>query len=176
MIYQKMITVLKLLFYGCKYPSRLSVKIPFYIGHRSYIKIGYKGKINIKGKINLKDHVRIISNGKLTFGNRCSINSFSRIVCHTEITLGERVVIAEFVSILDHDHNPQIINGKLDIDNFVSAPIKIGNYVWIGDKVTICKGVQLGDNIVVAANSVVTKSFPSNCIIGGIPAKIIKTI
>lgn len=54
--------------------------------------------------------------------------------------------------------------------------IKIGDRVWIGDKVTILPGVRLGSGCVVAANSVVTKSFPENCIIGGVPAKLIKQV
>ncbi|MGL4673104.1 DapH/DapD/GlmU-related protein, partial [Cetobacterium sp.] len=55
-------------------------------------------------------------------------------------------------------------------------PVKIGNNVWIGGRSVICPGVTLGDNVVVAAGSVVTKSFPNNCIIGGNPAKTIRMI
>lgn len=44
----------------------------------------------------------------------------------------------------------------------------------MGDKVTILPGVSLGDNIIIGANAVVTKSFPCNCVIAGNPAKIIK--
>ncbi len=54
------------------------------------------------------------------------------------------------------------------------APVTIGNNVWIGGGATILPGVSIGDNTVVAAASVVTKSFPANVVIGGNPAKIIK--
>lgn len=54
--------------------------------------------------------------------------------------------------------------------------ITIGENVWIGGNATICPGVTIGDNVVVAAGSVVTKSFPDNMVIGGNPAKPIKTI
>lgn len=53
--------------------------------------------------------------------------------------------------------------------------VKIGNYCWIGAKVVILKDVELGDYCVVAAGAVVTKSFPPGSIIGGVPAKIIKS-
>ena len=52
--------------------------------------------------------------------------------------------------------------------------IIIGNDCWIGRGATILGGVTIGDGCVIAAGSVVTKSFPDNVIIGGVPAKIIK--
>lgn len=57
-----------------------------------------------------------------------------------------------------------------------AKPITIGNNVWIGGNATIYPGVTIGNNVVVAAGSVVTKSFPEDVVIGGNPAKIIKTI
>lgn len=56
----------------------------------------------------------------------------------------------------------------------VASPVTIGRGCWIGEKVSIMPGVVLGNKCVVGANSVVTKSFPDYCIIGGIPARIIK--
>jgi acetyltransferase-like isoleucine patch superfamily enzyme len=53
--------------------------------------------------------------------------------------------------------------------------IRIGNNCWIGSKVTILDGVTIGDGCILAAGTVVTKSFPANSIIGGVPAKIIKS-
>ncbi len=58
----------------------------------------------------------------------------------------------------------------------IAEPITIGNDVWIGGNVTILPGVTIGDNVVVAAGAVVTKDLPSNCVVGGIPAKVIKDI
>ena len=51
---------------------------------------------------------------------------------------------------------------------------KIGNYVYIAAGVRIIGNVTIGDNVIIGANSVVTKNIPSNCIIAGIPAKILK--
>lgn len=52
----------------------------------------------------------------------------------------------------------------------------IGNDVWIGGNVTILPGVTIGNNVVVAAGAVVTKDIPDNCVVAGVPAKMIKTI
>nr|WP_207652455.1 DapH/DapD/GlmU-related protein [Clostridium beijerinckii] len=56
------------------------------------------------------------------------------------------------------------------------ASVNIGNNVWIGSVVTILKGVTIGDNSVIAANSVVTKDIPANSIAAGNPAKVVKNI
>ena len=52
----------------------------------------------------------------------------------------------------------------------------IGNNVWLGDKVAVLSGVQIGDGVVVAANAVVTKDIPPYCLAAGVPAKVIKQI
>ena len=56
-----------------------------------------------------------------------------------------------------------------------TAPIKIGNHVWIGVNCTILKGVTIGDGAIIAAGSVVTKDVPAHSLVGGVPAKVIRT-
>ena len=86
----------------------------------------------------------------------------------------------KFVTITDNSH------GKSEIESIKLPPYKrvlhsigpviIGDSVWIGDKVTILPNVTIGKNSVIAANSVVTKNVPDNCVVAGVPAKIIKRI
>ena len=60
--------------------------------------------------------------------------------------------------------------------NMVIKPIKIGKRVWIGAHATILSGVTVGDNSIIAAGAVVTKDVPANSVVGGVPAKVIKTL
>jgi acetyltransferase-like isoleucine patch superfamily enzyme len=87
------------------------------------------------------------------------------------IIIGENTWIGPRVSIISMDHD--ITNYPKYIE---SKPIKIGANCWIATGAIITAGVELGDHTVVAAGSVVTKSFPGNCMIGGVPAKIIKSL
>ena len=58
----------------------------------------------------------------------------------------------------------------------IPKPVTIGDNVWIGGGVTILPGVTIGDNTVVAAASVVTRSFPDNVVVAGNPARIIREL
>ena len=88
----------------------------------------------------------------------------------TTLEIGEGTIWAFNVCIQTGDHD------LYDKTKYKTASVKIGKNCWIAHAVTITSGVELGDNVVVGANSVVTKSFPSNVVIAGCPAKIIKTL
>ena len=146
------------------------------IGNKSGFYSKNNGKIHIGEKSFFFDNVEVQSRGLLEIGNNVHVNNYSRIVALEKITIGNNVTIAQFVSILDHDHKFELINDKLELDGYTTSPINIGNNVWISDKVTILKGVCIGDNVVIAANSVVNKDIPSNSIFGGVPARLLKKI
>ena len=88
------------------------------------------------------------------------------------ISIGEGALIGHNVVLatLNHDFNPE----RRQI--CIPAPINIGKNVWIGSNSTILPGVTIGDNSIVAAGAVVTKDVPANTVVGGVPAKIIKSI
>jgi maltose O-acetyltransferase len=120
---------------------------------------GYKNII-IKGSNKLS----VISSMAMSGG--CYFNVFDG----TTLEIGEGTIWSYNVCIQTGNHD------FIDRSNYVLKNVKIGNNCWIGHAVTIVAGVELGDNVVVGANSVVTKSFPSNVVIGGVPAKVIKEI
>lgn len=97
-------------------------------------------------------------------------NSNIKIRCHEKIEIGENVAISHDVTIMDSDAHEGLWKGYEK-----TKPIKIGNHVWIGTRATILKGVTIGDNAIIAAGSVVTKDVPSNTVVAGVPAKVIKT-
>jgi acetyltransferase-like isoleucine patch superfamily enzyme len=102
--------------------------------------------------------------------NGAFIGNYNMIVAHKEIIIDEGCEIAEFCVIRDQDHDLK------NIKKLVCSSIHIKKNVWIGNKVTITRGVDIGNNSVVGANSVVTKSFDANLLIAGVPAKKIKDL
>jgi acetyltransferase-like isoleucine patch superfamily enzyme len=95
------------------------------------------------------------------------------ISAREEITVGSDTLIAEHVTIRDQDHQFGI--GKITSEaGFSTSPVFIEDNVWIGAKATIMKGVRIGKNSVVGANSVVTRNVPCDVVVAGVPAKIIQ--
>jgi maltose O-acetyltransferase len=105
----------------------------------------------------------------LSLGQRVAIGESCKIVCHAPIEIGDDFVGATGL---------YINSGSHDINSLVpsAAPIKIGKRVWCATRVTICAGVEIGDDVVIGAGSVVTKSIPSGFLACGVPAKLIKPI
>lgn len=126
----------------------------------------------------LPNNIFVNQNAKLVIGDNFGISS-STIWCHKEILIGNNVNIGVGCIILDsdcHSLNSRFRGTPLDVKNTKSLPINIGNNVFIGMNSIIMKGVSIGNNCVIGAGAVVTKSIPSNSIVAGNPAKIIKEI
>lgn len=109
---------------------------------------------------------------QLDIGRNVTIQPLVSILCKLHIVIESGTHIANGVMIVDHDHDltdPSVIGnpGKME-------KIRIGHNVWIGANAVILKGVELGDNCVVGAGSIVTHSFPENSIIAGNPARLLK--
>lgn len=84
------------------------------------------------------------------------------------ITIGDDVTLANKVQILAHDDSPRIYTGYGRIGRVV-----IGNRVFVGANSTILMNTKIGDDVIIAAGSVVTKDIPDGCIAAGVPAKVI---
>ena len=88
--------------------------------------------------------------------------------CGNDVWIGPNTLITT----IGHPLNPAGRRKHLG----TAKPVTIGNDVWIGGNVTILPGVNIGNNVVVAAGAVVTKDVPDNSLVGGIPAKLIKEL
>lgn len=154
--------------------------------------------------LRLGDYVYVSALAKkgIEFGNSVSIGAFSRIIVSTSLNnIGENIkignnvgigefaylggaggleigndcIIGQYLSCHPENHNYEQHAIPIRLQGVNRKGIKIGENCWIGSKVTILDGVEIGDGCIIAAGSIVTKSFPKNSIIGGVPAKILKT-
>jgi acetyltransferase-like isoleucine patch superfamily enzyme len=96
-------------------------------------------------------------------------NNGLNLSCFKHISIGHGAAIAENVTIRDSDNH--VVRGSTRSE---TAPVTIGDHVWIGMNALILKGVTIGDGAVVAAGAVVTKDVPAAALVAGVPAKVVR--
>lgn len=161
--------------------SNLQIEYPFYIEGHKYISIG--------DNFRCRHHLRLealVEYGSQSFkptisiGNNVTIEANFHLGSINRVCIGNGVLIASNVLITDHSHGDfspeQLALEPLERKLYSKGEVVIGNNVWIGEDVTIFPGVTIGDNVIIGAKSLVNSSFDSNCIIAGVPAKIIKLL
>ena len=116
------------------------------------------------------------------FGNNCEVNMNCTFLDDNIIRIGNNALIAPNVQIYTAFHPTNAIDrfGEAKEDGFFefcktqTAPVTIGNNVWIGGGAIIMPGVTIGDNVVIGAGSIVTKDIPDNTIAYGNPCQVIR--
>lgn len=161
-------------------------------------------KINYGKFLRLGNHVHVsaLSKNGIQFGDNVSFGAFSRIIVSTSLNdigdqikignnvgigefaylggagsleIGDDCIVGQYLSCHPENHNYQDMIIPIRHQGVSRKGIKIEKNCWIGSKVTVLDGVTIGAGSIIAAGSVVTKSFPENSIIGGVPAKLLKT-
>lgn len=128
------------------------------------------GELVIDGNFDMygNSFIRVVPGGKLILHGGF-INENVQITVGDVVEIGSGFTCGRDVVIRSFDGHTICQEGYE-----VSKPIKIGDHVWIGQGATILKGVTIGDGAIIAAGAIVTKDVPSNCIVGGEPAKVLR--
>lgn len=92
------------------------------------------------------------------------------------IHIGDNVSITADVTVLTHDFCSSVFREVYADYVPGRSKVTIGNNVYIGQRAMILRGVTIGDNVIVAAGSIVTKDIPANSVVAGIPAKVVSTL
>lgn len=126
------------------------------------------------------------SGGKIILADYTQISFGTKFMAVNSIIVGKGSCFGHNSTICDNNNHPlnpqkrkEMTHSPWDSPlrkwaNSESKPIIIGEYVWVGSDVRICKGVTIGDGAIIAANSVVTKDVPANSIVAGNPARVVK--
>jgi acetyltransferase-like isoleucine patch superfamily enzyme len=125
--------------------------------------------VHVSGPVAIGPGTTFLGCANLRLGRYVTIGANSRIVSWAGITIGDDFMASDQLTLNSGGHDPQTLAPQL-------APITIGHRVWCGTGVIICAGVEIGDDVVIGAGSIVTRSLPSNCIAYGSPAKPVRAL
>ena len=126
--------------------------------------------------VSIKKHNYIYRIKELSIGNNVSIHEACYINAYGGLTIGDNVSIAHGSDILTFNHQWSDPSKPIKYNEVVKKSVTIGNDVWIGVGAKIMAGVNIGDRTIVAAGAVVTNDVKSHTIVGGCPARLIKSI
>ena len=123
-------------------------------------------EFNGKATIGCGSSIHLSKSGRMVLGDRFRVTGNAAFLCEKEMIFGYHVGIAWNTFFMDSDRHHIIDENGNDIN--IPAPIKVGDFIWIGFNVTLLKGAVIPDGAIVAAGAIITKPFTeANCIIGG---------
>lgn len=117
-----------------------------------------------------------ISDPVVSIGDRCLIGRGSGIVGHLSIEIGDDVWTGHHVYITDQNHGYDDPDRPISQQSQPERPVSIGSGSWLGHGCVVLPGAQIGRNVVIGANSVVTGTIPDHSVAVGAPARVIRQI
>ena len=174
-----------LVFVGKRSRIRMNKKITLgkgvNIGNDVVIDALSKKGVKIGNNVRIGDYTRILCTGSLKkigvgfeIGDNCGIGENCFFGSAGGINIGNDVIMGQNIRFHSENHNYSDLNIPIRMQGVTNKGIKIGNDCWIGAGAVFLDGAELGDGCIVAANAVVTKKFPANSVIAGIPARVVK--
>lgn len=117
----------------------------------------------------------IVPDRALVIGDRCVIGERVGLVAHESIEIGDDVWFGQDVYVTDASHGFDEVDVPIGKQVGEHLPVTIGAGSWVGHGAVILPGSRLGRHVVVAAGSVVRGEVPDHCVVGGVPASVIRT-
>jgi acetyltransferase-like isoleucine patch superfamily enzyme len=115
-----------------------------------------------------------VHEGELSIGAKSVLGQECTISAYQHISIGRECIIADRVMMIDFDHGMVEVERPIREQGIYKRDVTIGHNVWMGYGACILRGVKVGDNAVIGTSAVVTGDVPTNAVVGGIPAKLIR--
>jgi len=112
--------------------------------------------------------------GDIVIGHHTRIGLHNTVI--GPVTIGNHVNLAQGITVTALNHNFSDTDKRIDEQGVSTTPVTLGDDIWVGANAVILPGVTIGNHAVVAAGAVVTKDVPPYTLVGGVPAKIIKSL
>lgn len=110
----------------------------------------------------------------VTIGDRCLLGKGIGIVGHERIEIEDDVFTGHYVYVTDQNHGYEDLSLPIGVQLWRNAPVSIGRGSWLGHGSVVLPGTRLGAHTVLAAGAVVTGEHPDNCVLAGVPARVVR--
>jgi acetyltransferase-like isoleucine patch superfamily enzyme len=142
--------------------------VKFEIGRGATVTLGRWSWIGHRCKI--RAHEGEVSIGaKSVLGQECTISAYQHV------SIGRECIIADRVMMIDFDHGMVEVERPIRLQGIYKRNVDVGHNVWIGYGACLLRGANVVHNSVIGTNSVVTADVPENAVVGGVPARVIRT-
>jgi acetyltransferase-like isoleucine patch superfamily enzyme len=143
-------------------------------GVEVYVRKGY-GRLVLGRWVHLGvDTALRCHEGTLTLGDKTVLARDVSVNCYLDVEIGDSALIADAVYISDFDHNFTDVTRPIKDQGIAKSRVRIDRDVWLGTKVTVSRGVRIGEGAVVGANAVVTRDLPAYAVAVGVPARVVR--
>jgi acetyltransferase-like isoleucine patch superfamily enzyme len=137
------------------------------IGRNASLRIGRWAWIGHGCKIRV--HEGEVSVGaKTVIGQECTISAYQHV------SIGRECIIADRVMLIDFDHGVTEVERPIRLQGIYKRDVRVGHNVWMGYGACVLRGASVGDNSIVGTSAVVTRGFPVNAVLAGVPARVIR--
>jgi len=137
------------------------------IGRGATLRIGRWAWIGHGCKIRVHEG-EVTIGAKTVIGQECTISAFQHVA------IGRECIIADRAMMIDFDHGVTEVERPIRLQGIYKRDVEVGHNVWIGYGACILRGVTVGENSVIGTSAVLTRSFPANAVIAGVPARVIR--
>jgi acetyltransferase-like isoleucine patch superfamily enzyme len=116
----------------------------------------------------------LVHEGTMKVGDKTVFGHDNTVTCYLDIDLGPKTLLADWVYICDFDHRTEDVTVPIKDQGIVKSPVRIAGDCWVGTKVSVLRGSDIGVGAVLAAHSVVRGPVPPYAVVGGVPARVLK--
>jgi acetyltransferase-like isoleucine patch superfamily enzyme len=141
--------------------------VTFEIGRDATLRLGRWSWIGHGSKIRIHEGEASIG-AKTVLGQECTISAFQHV------SIGRECIVADRAMLIDFDHGVVEVERPIRLQGIYKRDVSVGHNCWIGYGACILRGVTVGDNSIVGANTVVTKDVEPNSVVAGTPARLLR--
>ena len=157
-------------------PKRIQIGTGSTVEDWVVLDVRHGGQIRFGRNTQLRSGATIATyGGTVTFGDNCGIQQDTIVYGHGGVKAGDYVWIAALCVVVPANHGTALIKTPMYEQPLSKQGINMGDDIWIGSRCCVLDGVSIGSGAVVAAGAVVNQDVEANMLVGGVPAKVIRS-